>query len=218
MEPKMFVTPEEVLNPSHTALLVIDMQKDFLVEGFAAHKEAGRDVTVGRSIIPNVQKLVAAARKSNVLVGHVGFLTLRNHASDSGPWLAGRRRATYSSENLCIEGTEGAEFIPELIPQEGELIILKHRFSGFRGTNLDLLLRSHRIETVITCGVSTNICVGTTLQDAFQLDYYVAIPKDATASWNMQLHEATMQNVMHRFGLVTTCKEIIECWERASTK
>jgi ureidoacrylate peracid hydrolase len=197
MEPKMLLNPDEVLNPVHTALLVIDMQKDFLLEGFSAHK-AGRDVTaIRRSVMPNLKQLLAAARQSGLLIGHVGMLTLRDHMSDSGPWLAQRRRASYSAENICIEGSEGCEFIPELAPRQGELIIYKHRYSGFKGTKLDKLLRSHDIRTVVTSGISTNACVESTLRDAFQLEYYVVIPKDGTA-------------------LVTTCNEIMACWKNSS--
>ena len=212
MEPQMLPTLAERISPEHTALVIIDMQKDLVLDGFLTH-QAGRDLAATRSIIPNLERLLTAARRAGVIVGHVGFSTLPDHASDSGPWLAQRRRSAYTSDTLCMAGSEGAEFIEELAPADGELVIHKHRFSAFKGTDLDMVLRARGVQTMITTGVSTNVCVESTLRDAFETGYYVAIPSDATASWNMDLHEATLQTVSHRFGLVTTTEEILAAWE-----
>jgi ureidoacrylate peracid hydrolase len=148
----------------------------------------------------------------------VGFWALPEHGSDSGPWLAQRRRSTYSSDVLCIANTAGAEFIEELAPAPGELIIHKHRYSAFKGTDLDMVLRARNIKTVITTEVSTNVCVESTLRDAFETGYYVCIPSDATASWDMSLHKSTLQTVTHRFGLVTTTEEIEAIWLGGATQ
>lgn len=215
MEPLMLPTLEARIAPEHTALLIIDMQKDLAVDGFLCD-QAGRDLTATQSVIPNLSRLLAAARASGATVGHVGFWTLPEHASDSGPWLAQRRRSTYSSDVLCMADSEGAEFIDELKPRDGELVIHKHRYSAFKGTDLDLVLRARGVQTVIVTGVSTNVCVESTLRDGFETGYYVAIPADATASWDMDLHEATLQTVNHRFGLVTTTEEIVGIWEGAN--
>ncbi len=205
------------VQPRHTALLIIDMQKDFCIEGFVTSR-AGRDLTATRAIIPALQELLASARDAGVLVGHVGVWTLENHGSDSGPWLAQRLRSTYSSDKLCMEGSEGAEFIDELAPRADEIVIRKHRYSGFKGTDLDMLLHAHEIKTVITSGVSTNVCVESTLREAFELGYYVCVPRDAVASWDMNLHEATLQTVTHRFGLVASCEEIMAVWRAAAAR
>ncbi len=212
MEPHILQTLAERIAPEHTALVIIDMQKDLVLDGFLTH-QARRDLAATRSIIPNLERLLAEARGAGVVVCHVGFSTLPDHASDSGPWLAQRRRSTYTTDALCMAGSEGAEFIDALAPADGELVIHKHRFSAFKGTDLDMVLRARGVATVITTGVSTNVCVESTLRDAFETGYYVAIPSDATASWNMDLHEATLQTVTHRFGLVTTTEEILAVWE-----
>lgn len=215
MEPKMFIRFEELLRPVHTALFIIDMQKDFCLEGFGVHR-AGRDLRPTQHIIPNVSQLLSAARQAGVLIFHVGFLTLPDHMSDSGPWLVQRRRSTYASDSLTIAGSEGAEFIEELTPQSGEFIIHKHRYSAFKGTALDMLLRSHEIRSIVISGISTNVCVESTLREAFELGYYVCVPRDGAASWDMNLHDATLENVSHRFGLVKTCGEIISSWKNYS--
>lgn len=211
MEPEILATLEERIAPAHTALLLIDMQKDLVCDGFLCDR-AGRDLTATRSVIPQMSRLLVSARATGALVVHVGFSTYRDHLSDSGPWLAQRRRSTYSSDILCMEGTEGAEFIDELAPAAGELVVKKHRYSAFKGTDLDMILRARDIQTVIVTGVSTNVCVESTLRDAFETGYYVCIPSDATASWDMSLHEATLQTVTHRFGLVTATAEIERAW------
>ena len=211
MEPEMLIAPADILAPRHTALVIIDMQKDFCTPGFGADR-AGRDLGPTRSIIPGLEALLAAARAAGVLVVHVGFWTLPDHLSDSGPWLAQRRRATFSSDGLALAGSEGAEFIAELSPLPGELVIHKHRYSAFKGTDLGMILDVKRIRSVVTTGVSTNACVESTLRDAFETGYYVAIPRDGTASWSHALYEATLANVTHRFGLVTDIAEISAIW------
>ena len=200
---------------AHTALLVVDMQKDFCLEGFGAHR-AGRDLSAARRTAPVIAELLSAARESGVRIAHVGFWTLPDHASDSGPWLAQRRRSTYSSDTLCLAGTEGAEFVAELAPVEGEWVVRKHRYSAFSGTDLDLLLRSAGVRSVVVTGVSTNACVESTLRAAFDLDYYVAVPPDAVGSWDQALHEATLANVNHRFGLTPSSRELAAVWRAPS--
>jgi nicotinamidase-related amidase len=214
VQPQMFTTPEQTLDPAHTALLIIDMQKDFCTPGFGA-EQAGRDLSMARSVIPTLAKLLAEARSAGVLVVHVGFSTLPDHGSDSGPWLAQRRRATASSENLCISGSEGAAYIDELAPIKGEILVQKHRYSAFTGTDLDLLLRARKISSIVVTGVSTNACVETTTRAGFELDYYVAVPPDGCGSWDRALHDATLANVRHRFGITPDTATIAGIWQRA---
>jgi len=211
MEPEILTRLESRLDPAHTALIIIDMQKDFCCDGFATSR-AGRPLDAAKSIIPTVVQFRKAARAVGVLVVHVGFETYLDHMSDSGPWLGQRRRSTYASDKIALSGDEGMEFIPELAPERGELIVRKHRYSAFKGTDLDLLLRAHEIRTVVPCGVSTNVCVESTLRDAFEHSYYVCVARDACASWDMDLHDATLKTANARFGLVLTVEEITQAW------
>jgi ureidoacrylate peracid hydrolase len=211
MVPDILASLADRFAAAHTALLIVDMQKDFCAEGFGAHR-AGRDLTAAHRAIPKIATLLQAARDTGVRVAHVGFSTLPDNASDSGPWLAQRRRATYSSDTLCIAGTEGAEFVSELAPAADEWVVRKHRYSAFSGTDLDMLLRSAGVRSLVVTGVSTNACVESTLRAGFDLDYYIAVPADAVGSWDQALHEATLANVNHRFGVTPQSAELIEAW------
>jgi ureidoacrylate peracid hydrolase len=211
MEPTILQGLRERIAPRHTALIVIDMQKDFCVEGMAT-AGTGRDLSRTKAIIPALARLRRSAREAGALVVHVGFLTLPHHLSDGASWLAQRRQSPYANESIALEGSEGTEFIAELTPEDGEVIVRKHRYSAFTGTNLDVILRAREIRTCIVTGVSTNVCVESTLRAAFDHGYYIVVPRDATASWSEQLGEATLANVTHRFGLVSSVAEIVETW------
>ena len=214
MEPPMLTELAETIDPRHTALLIIDMQKDFCTPGFGAER-AGRDLSMAREVIPHIARLLEAARSVDAVIAHVGFSTAPDHGSDSGPWLAQRRRSTFSAEDLCITGTPGEDFVDELAPRAGELVVRKRRYSAFSGTDMDLLLRARGIRSVIATGVSTNVCVETTSRAAFELDYYVCVPPDATGSWSRELHEGSLANIRHRFGLTPTVDDILSVWAAA---
>ncbi|RYE59896.1 MAG: cysteine hydrolase, partial [Oxalobacteraceae bacterium] len=201
----------EQLRPSHTALLIVDMQNDFCTPGFGA-EAAGRDISVANDVTPTIARLLAAARKSGVAVAHVGFWTLPHNSSDSDAWLVQRRKATYSGDKLCLAGTPGAEFIAPLAPIEDEWVIHKHRYSAFTATSLDLLLRARNIGSVVVTGVSTNACVESTFRAAFELGYHVAVPVDGCGSWDRGLHDASLANVRHRFGSTPTADDIVAIW------
>ena len=211
MEPQILETLEERPAPEHTALVIIDMQKDFCVDGFATSR-AGRPLGPAQSIVPRLQALRTAARRAGALVVHVGFETYPEHMSDSGVWLTQRRRATYASDKIALSGTEGMEFIDELKPEEGELVVMKHRYSAFKGTDMDMLLRAHNIRTIVPTGVSTNVCVESTFRDAFEHTYYICLPEDGCASWDMELHAATLKTANARFGLLTRVDDILGIW------
>jgi len=170
---------------------------------------------MAREVIPHIARLLEAARSVDAVIAHVGFSTAPDHGSDSGPWLAQRRRSTFSAEDLCITGTPGEDFVDELAPRAGELVVRKRRYSAFSGTDMDLLLRARGIRSVIATGVSTNVCVETTSRAAFELDYYVCVPPDATGSWSRELHEGSLANIRHRFGLTPTVDDILSVWAAA---
>jgi nicotinamidase-related amidase len=212
-EPTVLSTLAEKVDPTRTALVVVDMVNDFVHPEGKTAVRAGRRVEHAQAAIPNQRRLLEGARRAGVPVVHVQHTTLPDHASDSGPWLDARSRATYSVVDICMDGTWGQAVIDELLPTPGETIVKKYRYSGFAGTNLDLVLRSMGRESIVCCGVSTNVCVEATAREAFSLDYYVVIPGDACASWDMDLHASALATAGHRYATVCTSDDLIATWE-----
>jgi ureidoacrylate peracid hydrolase len=215
MSLEVLTTIEEKVDPGLAALVVIDMSNDLVDPAGKTAVRSGRPIEHARAIIPGLERLVAAARKAGVPVVFIAHTTLHDGASDSGPWLDARSRATFSVLDLCVDGTWGQEIIAELAPQPGDLVVKKYRYSAFAGTDLDLLLRARKRGAVIVVGVSTNVCVEATAREAFSHDYYVVIPADGVASWDMELHRATLASAGHRYAAVTTIDDIVAAWETA---
>ena len=214
-QPKILSELSEKVAPAHTALLLIDMVNDFLDPGGKTAVLAGRPLDVGRAVIPTAQRLLAGARSAGLQVVHVQHTTLPDHASSSGPWLDARSRATYSVEDICLDGSWGQRVIDELEPLPGETLVKKFRYSGFVGSNLELVLRSAGCQTVICAGVSTNACVEATARDAFSLDHYVVYAGDACASWSTELHEATLASAEHRYASVADTDTLLDIWRQS---
>ena len=200
-------------SPLVAALVIVDMVNDFIhPEGLTATR-SGRSVEAGRAAIGPIRDLAGAARSADVPVVHVQHSTLPGGASHSGPWVDARGRATYSSLDICLDGTWGRQVVDELAPQPGDLVVRKHRYSGFARTGLDELLRARGTETIVVCGVSTNVCVESTARQGFDLDYYVVIPEDACASWNSHLHEAALETARHRYAVVCSTPDVVSIWQ-----
>ena len=154
----------ELVEPSHTALIVIDMQKDFCSrDGSFANQ--GLDLSVYESMVPRLAKLLDAARSFGVTVIHLQMTTLPGHRVESPAQIRFNmlQRPVGGTEPVSVvytvEGTEGHQIIPELSPIASEFIVPKYRSSGFWGTNLDMILGSNGLETVIVTGCTTEGCV-----------------------------------------------------------
>ena len=210
----MFRKLDEVVDPRHTAVLVIDMQNDYCHEEGALAKQ-GKRVTENQAIVPALLGFLDEARKAGVPVLHVGM-----QLSDwnmSGPTLETRTRSKEAVEYpICQAGTWGSEFY-RAVPQPGEPVVAKHRYSAFIGTDLDTMLRSKGIKTIIVTGVSTNICVQSTATDGYMLDYYTVILSDCTAGSSLDAHEAALKNFRIFFGMVATSEEVVSAWGSKSS-
>jgi nicotinamidase-related amidase len=143
--------------------------------------------------------------------------TLRSGASNSDVWVEARSRARYSGTDMCLEGTWGQQIIDELTPKSEDLFVQKHRYSGFVGTDLDLVLRSLDRRTVVLAGTSTNVCVEATAWDAFHQGYYTVYAEDACASWDMSLHDAALATAATRYASVEPVEDILQVWSAATT-
>lgn len=205
----MLRTLEEKVDPKHAALLVVDLQNDFCHnEGLLARQ--GRDRSMANQMVPRLIRFLSEARQRGLMVV---FIRVINNQWTLSP--IGRehelRLHPETSGIVCQEGSWGAEFY-EVVPQSDECIVTKHRYSAFIDTDLDVILRSKGIKSLIMTGVATNVCVESTARDGFMRDYYVVFVNDCTAATHIEDHEATLRNIQNSFGVVATAEELITAW------
>ncbi|MGH2788753.1 MAG: cysteine hydrolase family protein [Actinomycetota bacterium] len=211
---------ERKADPSHAALIVIDMQNDFCAEGGMMHNE-GRNLSQVQEMAGRLTNLIDAARDAGVFVVFVRntYSTPDNwYLSDAWLEQAERRRAgSYTERPVCAPGSWNFDFYGAVRPLESEPIVTKHRFSAFHNTDLDTILRSRQIRTVVATGVATNVCVETTVRDAFIRDYYVLVVEDATATYSPEEHRASLATIDRYFGEVVTSDQVVKIWSRTSS-
>jgi nicotinamidase-related amidase len=215
----IYDTIDELVEPAHTALLLIDIQNDFCSPG-GTFDQGGYDVGFYNPMIERTRQLLDAARRSNVLPIFIQNTTLKNHMSDSPAQVRFRVRLSrddQSSLQYTEDGTWGHRFVDALAPTADELTVKKFRSSAFVSTPLDLLLRSNGIDTVCITGCTTEGCVESTARDGMFLDYYVVVVPDCVESDTREQHEASMTLMKNRFDIVTST-DIIGAWEAASTR
>ncbi|OWP56891.1 MAG: hypothetical protein B2I17_03635 [Thermoplasmatales archaeon B_DKE] len=181
-----------------TALLVIDMQNDFVNEG-GYFAEAGQNLKVVRETIPHIKKALDYFRENEMLV--IFTQTMHFKYTNSENWL-NRRLGSSSALKICVPGTWGAEIIKELEPIEGEPIIIKHRYDSFLNTDLDLILRSGGIRNLVIAGTQTNLCVDSTARSACMRDYTTILLEDGVSSPEKDYQEAFLKNFHENFGYV----------------
>lgn len=216
MSEPMLTTLAEKIALDWTALLVIDVQNDFVSPGGAFHR-TGSDITMGQDILPNLLWFTREVRKRNV---PVIFITSHYTTADnrylSDVFLHQMKKkgtGRYFEVPVCSPNSWGAELAPGLEVLPEDTVIIKHRYSAFIDTDLELRLRSKRIRTLLITGVSTSVCVESTTRQAHFLDYYNVIVSDCCADYRSDIHENALQRLDLHFGQVTTSKEIVETWE-----
>jgi nicotinamidase-related amidase len=206
---QVFTELSEIVDPVHTALLIVDMQRDFCSAG-GGFDQLGVDLSMYPPVIERIGELIAAARQAGVLLVFIQMTVLPGQASDSPAQIRFNLRLHDGhhgeAEPLAytLDGSDGQRFVPGLEPQDGELVVKKYRSSAFWGTNLDLLLRSNGIKSVVVTGCTTEGCVESTARDAMFSDHYVVIATDAVASDDPAQHEASMFLMSRRFDLATS--------------
>ena len=178
-------------DPSSTAVLVVDMLKDFFSDGGAMVLDGG-DV-----LFEPHRELLGAARDKGMPV----FWLNQDLPPDDSLF---QTRAVH-----CLSGTWGAEIVDEIPVDASDIIISKRRYSGFFQTTLDLNLRERGIDTVIVTGVVTNICVRSTVHDAFFVSYKVLVPEDLVMATSDQAQEVTLYDIETHYGDVTNLKQVM---------
>lgn len=208
---------EEVIEPSHTAVVVIDQQNDFChPRGYYA-EVMGLDVSMTRGLTGPINQLTAAARTHGAMVVFTKFVIAKGFTSDSPMWLGIHVKAGLKSLDqerfYSIDGTWGAELYEGVEVAASDHIIKKFRSSAFQNTPLDALLKERGIETVIIAGQVTEGCVENTIRAARDADYYTVLAKDAIGSTSKERHDRVMAGWLGRTHCPTT-DEIIGVWNR----
>jgi ureidoacrylate peracid hydrolase len=194
-----FNTHKLALNPSKSALLVIDMQKFFL------DPESPTFTCGGLAIIDNLKSLIDAYRRKGLPV------IFTCHVHDPKGIDAGIMKWWW--KGMCIENSPESKVIDEIAPREGEKIIYKHRYSAFYNTDLETYLRGLKVEDLVVTGIMTNMCCESTARDAYYRDYRVFFLADATGSINEEMHIASLLNLALGFAYVTHTQEILNFLE-----
>jgi ureidoacrylate peracid hydrolase len=204
------------VRPAHTALVIVDVQNDFCADdGMMA--EQGVDLGHVQAMVPTLRTLLESARAAGVLPVFVRsvYSTAPNwYLSDVTLELASRRQGgeRFTRKPACPPDSWNSDFFGDIRPLPTEPVVTKHRYSAFYNTDLDLILRSHGIRTLIVTGVATNVCVETTVREGFIRDYYIVLPEDGAAAYSLPDHEASLRTIGLHFGQVVPVERIVAEW------
>ena len=186
----------ERMDPARTVLIIVDMENDFIKPG------ASFEVQAGREMLPQLKALIAFCRGTGVSV----IYTTHAHRADGSD--AGRFADIYpaiAEGKGLVDGSDGIKIYDQIAPEPGEVVIKKHRYSAFFGTDLDIILRGLSTNTVIVTGVTTENCCHATARDAMFHDYRVAFISDCTATFDYPDVGcgALSADKLHRYTLIT---------------
>jgi nicotinamidase-related amidase len=210
------MTLAEKVVPDHTALIVVDYQNDFVAEGGALDK-SGKSPEALAGIHDDITEAIALARRAGA---RVVFLRCEYSTPDnrflSRVFLDQARRrlsGLYHEIPVCEPDSWGAEFYGDAQPADNDLVVTKHRFGGFDGTDLDMVLRSNGIETLVFTGVVTHVCVESTVREAFFHDYFNVVLRDVVAGYREEWHNHALDVIDWGFGEVVTLDQLRQIWE-----
>jgi len=181
------------IDPAKTAMIVVDMQNDFVAPG------GGLETPAARAMVPRLVEALKVCRGNRIKV----IYTTHVHRRDGSDMGLFDMHPPIANRTAAVDGTLGIEIYPEVAPAAGEHVIKKHRYSGFFGTDLDIILRGWGVDTVIISGTTTENCCHATARDAMFRNYRVVFLSDATATYdypdrgfgampNEQVHQATL--------------------------
>jgi len=200
------------INPEKTALLVYDMMNDFIKPGFPRE-----DPRIRKILVPKIKMLIEHCRSKRVPIIYA-IHTYRRNGADMG--LMAITISSIKDGKSFLKGSEGVEVYDEIKPQDDDIIIEKHRYSAFYGSDLDLILRGMEKDTLIVTGYSTNIGCETTTRDATNMGYKVIFPSDGSLARDLpdmgwgpvskeEIRKVVLSILAHRFAMVLSIEELI---------
>ena len=192
------------VHPDHTALVIIDMQRDYCCEGGVLEK-MGFDIQLPKMLAPRLNEFLNHARKILEFIVHVKM--------EQNPYLRSPALAEhYERVGLQRKADPSCSEFYGVTPEEGEVIIPKYRYSGFVSTYFDKYLRANGIKTLILTGLATNVCVESTARDGFMRDYHIVVPEDMTEGTSPEAKKWSLFNMRTFFGEVVDSKDLLICW------
>jgi ureidoacrylate peracid hydrolase len=207
------------ITPERTAVLLVDMQNAFASKGGMLDL-AGIDVAEAGQAVANARRLADAARAAGIPVIYLvmGYAPDQSNAGgEDSPnprkelALCLMRERPELRGKLLTYGSWDYKIVDALTPHPGELVITKSRYSGFVGTPLDAELRSRGIRTLLMAGIASNVCVESTLRDAYFHEYWPVMIEDATMpAGSPEIQQATVHNVTTFFGWVATVSDVAD--------
>ncbi|MCX7374101.1 MAG: pyrimidine utilization protein B [Alphaproteobacteria bacterium] len=209
--------PEPIrLNPAETALIIVDMQNAYASPGGYLDL-AGFDIHGAASVIDRIAEVAALARGASmpVLFFQNGWDAEYKEAGGPGSpnWHKSNAMKTMRARpelagQLLAKGGWDYALVDKLAPQPGDILVPKTRYSGFFNTNIDSLLRARGIRNIIFTGIATNVCVESSLRDAFHLEYFCVVLEDATHAAGPEFaQKAALYNIETFFGWVSSVED-----------
>lgn len=212
------LTLAEKVRPEQTALVVVDYQNDFVAPG-GAFEKVGMFSEKAAGLHDSIVETIEAVRRAGA---RIVFLRCEYSTPDnrflSEVFLDQARRnfkGLYHEVLVCAPGSLGADFYGEVQPQPDDLVVTKHRFGGFDGTDLDLVLRTNGIRTLVFSGIVTHVCVESTVREAFFHDYFNVVLRDVVGGYVEKWHENSLAIIDWGFGEVVELADLREAWQLA---
>jgi ureidoacrylate peracid hydrolase len=221
------------IDTTHTAVLVIDMQNDFGAKG-GMFDRAGIDISMIQQAVAPTARILTAARQMGIPVVYLK-MAFQPDLSDAGPtdapnWLKHLPLAVGTTvqapdgtaSRILIRDTWNTDILPALTPQEEDIVLYKHRYSGFYDTDLDAILTRCGAKYLLVTGCTTSICVESTIRDAMFRDYSCVLLADCTGEplgedFQRSNHEASLFVIQALFGWVSDSVAFLKALEGSST-
>lgn len=205
----LLVTLEQKAAPSRAALVVVDVQNDFVADG-GFFDTIGADVKTAQRRIPALVRLIDAARAVRVPV--VFVQAIYDPPYVSAP-MRERNRRRGVERPRCLTGSWGAEFY-EVKPLPGEPVVIKHRYSAVPNTEFIPVLQRLGVQSLLFAGVATDTCVESTARAAYFIDYYVTLVADCCAAYDEGDHTAALRRFERDYGATVTAAQVMEVWSK----
>ena len=213
-----------ILTPAHTAVIVVDLQNGYVSKG-GYRDLRGRDISGSDKVVANTNRVLKVARAAGctVVLLQNGWEPGQRDAGgvDSPNWhksnpLRLMREQPQLRDKILTKGSWDFELVDQLSVEQTDLVVPKTRYSGFTGTNLDPLLRERNIRTLIVTGIASNVCVESTIRDAFFREFFCVLVQDATLqSGPAFVQDAVIYNIETFLGWVSNTNAVCSALQSA---